>query len=58
MMAAGSRILTICLCRGESNKKSQNQDIRDKRMIRMKGKAEGWGTDERFIFLSADLVLC
>ena len=41
-MAAGSQILMICLCRGESVKKSQNQDIRDERMIRMKGKAEGW----------------
>ena len=37
MMAAGSQILTICLCRGESVEKNQNQDIRDKRMIRMKG---------------------
>lgn len=37
MMAAGSQILTICLCRGESNKKSQNQDFQDERMGRMKG---------------------
>ena len=45
MMAAGSQILTTCLCRGESVKKSQNQDIQDKRMVRMKGEADGWGTD-------------